>query len=401
MRFRLRRAPAPLLPVLLIVQCHSETSLDWVLDRESLEPATALLQSSVEADAFPGAVLAVGLRDTVEFVAVGHYGDDDSRQVDDSTVYDLASLTKVIGLTTAVMLLVADGAIDLDAPVNGYLPAFAGPGKEDVTVRHLLTHTAGLEGWRPLHLETGTKDEAIDSVMAATLQSVPGERYVYSDFGAITLGLIVEQVSGTSLDVFLADRVFGPLGMEWTRYRPPSEWINRITPTELDPWREGVVRGEVHDENAARLEGVAGHAGLFSIVPDLAKFAIWMLDAYHGRLSAESQPFLPADLVQAFTSRQPGPEGSTRALGWDTPSETGSSAGTMMSRTSFGHTGFTGTSIWIDPDAELFVILLTNRVHPTRENRAVLGLRGPVADSVVVGLRRRGRVNGERGAGSG
>ncbi len=388
MRFGLRRAPAPLLPVLLIVQCHSETSLDWVLDSESLEPATALLQSSVEADAFPGAVLAVGLRDTVEFVAVGHYGDDDSRQVDDSTVYDLASLTKVIGLTTAVMLLVADGAIDLDAPVHGYLPAFAGPGKEDVTVRHLLTHTAGLEAWRPLHLETETKDEAIDSVMAVTLQSVPGERYLYSDFGAITLGLIVEKVSGKSLDVFLNDRVFRPLGMEWTRYRPPSEWIDRITPTELDPWREGVVRGEVHDENAARLEGVAGHAGLFSIAPDVAKFARWMLDAYHGRLSAESQPFLPADLVQAFASRQPGPEGSTRALGWDTPSETGSSAGTMMSRTSFGHTGFTGTSVWIDPEAELFVILLTNRVHPSRENRAILGIRGQVSDSVVVGVSR-------------
>ena len=396
------RALALSLPVLCTIQCRSESSLDWVLDRESLQPVTALLQSSIEANAFPGGVLAVGLRDTVEFVAVGNYGDDDSRQVNDSTVYDLASLTKVIGLTTAVMLLVADGAIDLDDPVDRYLPAFAGPGKQVVTVRHLLTHTAGLESWRPLYLETETRAEAIDSVMAATLQSVPGDKYVYSDFGAISLGLVVEQVSGASLDVFLDNRVFRPLGMEWTRYRPPPEWIDRITPTELDPWREQVVKGEVHDENAARLEGVAGHAGLFSIAPDLAKFALWLLDAYHGRLSEESRPFLPAELVQDFTTRQPGPEGSTRALGWDTPSQTGSSAGTMMSRSySFGHTGFTGTSIWVDPDTDLFVILLTNRVHPTRENREILGLRGPVADSVVVGLRRQGRVNGERGTGNG
>ena len=383
------RALALSLPVLFTIQCRPGSSLDWVLDRESLAPVTTLLQSSVTADAFPGAVLAVGLRDTVLFTAVGQYGDEDAQSVNDSTVYDLASLTKVIGLTTAVMLLVADGAIDLDNPVDSYLPAFAGPGKQAVTVRHLLTHTAGLEAWRPLHLETETRAEAIDSIMAATLQGAPGESYVYSDFGAITLGLIVEEVSGTTLDVFLVDRVFGPLGMEWTRYRPPPDWIDRITPTELDPWREQVVRGEVHDENAARLEGIAGHAGLFSIAPDLAKFAQWMLDAYHGRLPEESEPFLPAELVQDFTGRQPGPAGSTRALGWDTPSETGSSAGTMMSRgSSFGHTGFTGTSIWIDAEAELFVILLTNRVHPTRENRAILGIRGQVADSVIAGLRR-------------
>ena len=375
--------------IVLLAQCASESSKDWVLDRESLGPATALLRSSIEADAFPGAVLAVGLRDTTLITAVGQYGDDDPRPVGDSTVYDLASLTKVIGLTTAAMLLVAEGAIDLDSLVQHYLPEFTGTGKDAVTVRHLLTHTAGLEAWRPLHLETETRDEAIDSVMAATLQSVPGEVYVYSDFGAITLGLIVERVSGTSLDLFLEQRVLGPLGMEWTGYRPASEWLDRVAPTELDPWRGRVVLGEVHDENAARLGGVAGHAGLFSTAPDLARFAHWILDAYHGRLSADRRPFLPAELVRGFTSRQPGPEGSTRALGWDTPSETESSAGTMMSRrSSFGHTGFTGTSIWIDPDAELFVILLTNRVHPTRENRAILEIRGQVADSVIAGLRR-------------
>ncbi len=377
------------LPTVLTVQACATNSRNWTLDRESLQGATAALEASVAADAFPGAVLAVGLRDTVLFTAVGHYGDDDPRPVGDSTVYDLASLTKVIGLTTAVMLLVADRAIDLDDPVDRYLPTFAGPGKDAVTIRHLLTHTAGLEAWRPLYLETETRQEAIDSVMAASLQSAPGEEYVYSDLGAITMGLIVEAVSGVSLDVFLQDRVFGPLGMEWTRFQPPDAWLDRIAPTELDPWRGHVIRGEVHDENAARLEGVAGHAGLFSIAPDLARFSRWIIDAYHGRLAPGSSPHVPRELVRDFVRRQPGPAGSTRALGWDTPSETGSSAGTMMSRnSSFGHTGFTGTSIWIDPEAELYVILLTNRVHPTRENQAILGIRGQVADSVVAGLRR-------------
>jgi CubicO group peptidase (beta-lactamase class C family) len=388
MRIDHGKAPVLLLTALVSANACAAGSSNWVLDRARLEPAQALLQSSVAADAFPGAVLAVGLRDTVEILSVGRYGDDDPRPVTDSTVYDLASLTKVIGLTTAAMLLVADKSIALDDPVDRYLPSFAGPGKDAVTLRHLLTHTSGLEAWRPLYLETESRDEAIDSIMAASLQSVPGEEYVYSDLGAITMGLVVEAVSGVALDDFLQDRVFRPLRMQWTRYRPPAAWTDRIAPTEMDPWRGHVIRGEVHDENAARLEGVAGHAGLFSIAPDLARFARWIIDAYHGRLAPGSRPYVPRELVRDFVRRQPGPPGSTRALGWDTPSDTGSSAGTLMSRSSFGHTGFTGTSIWIDPEAELFIILLTNRVHPTRENEALLHIRGEVADSVIVGISR-------------
>jgi CubicO group peptidase (beta-lactamase class C family) len=350
---------------------------------------TALLESGVEEHAFPGAVVTVGRDTQVVFTAaVGRYGDDDPRPVTDSTVYDLASLTKVLGLTTAVMLLVSEGQIDLDAQVSSYLPEFSGNGKQGVLVRHLLTHTAGLPSWRPLHLETETRDEAIDTVFATPLQSTPGEQYAYSDLGAITLTLIVEQVSGTELDVLLENRVFRPLGMDWTRYRPPLEWHERTAPTEFDPWRDEIVLGEVHDENTVRLGGVSGHAGLFSIAPDLARFATWILDAYHGRLAPDAPLYIPRGIVSEFTKRQPGPEGSTRALGWDTPSPEGSSAGTMMSRSSFGHTGFTGTSIWIDPETELFVILLTNRVHPTRENNAIRRYRGMVADSAVVGVRR-------------
>ncbi len=350
---------------------------------------TTLLEAGVEEHAFPGAVVVVGLEGQVVFTdAVGHYGDDDQRPISDSTVYDLASLTKVIGLTTSAMLLVADGKLDLDAAVSEYLPTFSGDGKQDVLVRHLLTHTSGLPAWRPLHLVTETREQAIDTILASPLESAPGERYVYSDLGAITLTLIVEHLSGMRIDALLEYRVFQPLDMRWTRYRPPSEWRERIAPTELDPWRGEVVRGEVHDENTVRLGGVSGHAGLFSIAPDLARYAVWILDAYHGRLSPEAPLYIPSDIVKDFTRRQPGPEGSTRALGWDTPSPEGSSAGTMMPRSSFGHTGFTGTSIWIDPETEMFVILLTNRVHPTRENNAIGRYRAMAADSVVVAIGR-------------
>jgi CubicO group peptidase (beta-lactamase class C family) len=361
------------------------------------EDVRRLLASCVESGAFPGAVLTVGTRDSVlSTLAVGHYGQDDLRPVDDSTVYDLASLTKVIGLTTAAMLLVSEGRLDLDQRLSGFFPELNGKKNGRITIRQLLTHTSGLPAWRPLHLETESREEAVDSVLAATLENEPGTNYTYSDFGAITLGLVVEHVSGVGLDELVVERIFRPLGMTWTRYLPPRAWRERITPTEDDPWRGHVVRGEVHDENAARLGGVAGHAGLFSTAPDLARFAQWILTTYHA--SVDSSDMVPIDptTVRFFVTRQPGPEGSTRALGWDTPSADGSSAGTLLSRRSFGHTGFTGTSIWIDPERDLFIILLTNRVHPTRENSAMGWVRPQVADAVVraVGGRADGRTGG-------
>jgi CubicO group peptidase (beta-lactamase class C family) len=347
----------------------------------------SLLDSSVAEGVFPGAVLLVGHEGRVVFsTAVGRYGIGDRRSVSDSTVYDLASVTKVLGLACATLMLTAEGKLDLDRPVAEYLPRFRGPMKDQVAVRHLLTHTSGLTAWRPFHLETQTRAEAIDSILAAELEFVPGTRYLYSDLGAITLTLIVESVAGESIDRLLERRVYRPLGMDWTRYRPPAQWIDRIAPTEDDPWRGRVVRGEVHDENTVRLGGVSGHAGLFSIAPDLARYAQWMLDGYHGRLAPSSEPYVTPELVRMFVTRQPGPDGAVRALGWDTPSAEGSSAGSLMSRNSFGHTGFTGTSIWIDPERELYVILLTNRVHPSRENREIGKVRPLVADAVVAAL---------------
>lgn len=359
-------------------------------DTSALRWVTEFLANEADAGAFPGAVLVVGWRGAIVWrTAVGRYGEDDPRPVTDSTIYDLASLTKVVGLTSATMFLVAERRLDLDASVADYVPAFSRPEKPTVLVRQLLTHTAGLPPWLPLHLETSSRPEALERVHASRLEAPPGTRYAYSDLGAIVLTEAVEAAAGERLDRFLAHRLFEPLGMEHTRYLPPAAWRNQIAPTERDPWRGRVLRGEVHDENAARLGGISGHAGLFSSGLDLARFALWLLDAYHGRLRPGVSPSLPAWVVRDFTRKQPGPPGSTRALGWDTPSPGGGgSAGHRLSPSSFGHTGFTGTSIWIDPERELFIILLTNRVHPTRTNNAIRRIRGIVADSVVAALTR-------------
>ena len=328
------------------------------------------LQSEVDS-AYPGAVLAAGMigRRTI-YTAVGHYGLDDPRPVDTTTVYDLASVTKVVGLTTACMLLVNEGKLDLDAPVQRYVPAFRGTNKERVTIRHLLTHSSGLPAWRPLYTETTTRATAFALVDTTALVSEPGSTMAYSDIGAIVLTQAVESITGQRLDAWLTARVFGPLGMRDTRFLPPAEWKERIAPTERS--QDGtIIRGTVHDENAWRLGGVSGHAGLFSTAPDMVRFVEWLL----------ARPD-----VRDWTRRQNTPPGSSRALGWDTPSGANSSAGTKLGPLAFGHTGFTGTSIWIDPEKGLFIVLLTNRVHPTRENGRISRVRPRVADLVAAAL---------------
>jgi CubicO group peptidase (beta-lactamase class C family) len=340
------------------------------------DSVVAYLRSQVDS-AFPSAVVAVGSGGRIVLLeAVGHYGIDDPRPVTPETVYDLASLTKVIGLTTACMMLVKEGKLDLDAPVQRYVPAFQGAGKEHVTIRHLLTHSSGLPAWRPLYIEATTRITALALADTTPLAAEPGQVMVYSDLGAIVLTQAVETITGERLDQFLDRRLFGPLGMTSTRFLPPPAWRDRIAPTERS--QDGtIIRATVHDENSWRLGGVSGHAGLFSTAPDLARFATWLLRAWH------------TDSLRAreFTRRQGLPPGSSRALGWDTPSET-SSAGTKLGPNAFGHTGFTGTSIWFDPDRDLFIILLTNRVHPTRENARIVRVRPRVANLVVDALSR-------------
>jgi CubicO group peptidase (beta-lactamase class C family) len=384
------RRVAPAAATLLALGCAGRANVAPAAPsspRGGFDPVVAYLRTQVDS-AFPGAVIAVGRHDTVLLLtAVGHYGAGDTRPVTPQTIYDLASLTKVIGLTTAVMMLVDSGKLDLDAPVQKYVPAFqgGGPGKERVTIRNLLTHSSGLPAWRPLFAESSTREGAFALVDTTALLRQPGDTFIYSDLGAIALTQAVEAITGQRLDAFLDARLFGPLAMGSTRYLPPETWRTRIAPTENDTaFRHRMLHGEVHDENAGRLGGVSGHAGLFSSAPDLARFAQWLLDSRipPGRPAGGIGAFLPHDVVVEFTRRQQIPPGSSRALGWDTPSEN-SSAGTKLGPRAFGHTGFTGTSIWIDPDRDLFIILLSNRVNPTRANTRILQVRRRVADLVV------------------
>jgi CubicO group peptidase (beta-lactamase class C family) len=351
-------------------------------DSVALDSVTRYLRTQVDS-AFPGAVVAVGRHGRLALLAaVGHYATTDSRPVTPQTLYDIASMTKVIGLTTACMQLVDQGKLDLDATVQRYVPEFRGANKDRVTIRHLLTHTAGFPPDLPLYADTHSRAEALAMVDTAPLVTVPGERYVYSDVSAIVAMQVIERITGERIDRYLAEHVFGPLGMVATRYDPPASWRPQIAPTEYDTlFRHRLIWGEVHDESAARLDGISGNAGLFSTAPDLSRIAAMLLAG--GAWNALT--VVHAETVTEFTRRQDLPPGSSRALGWDTPSQP-SSAGTKMSARAFGHTGYTGTSIWLDPTQDLFIVLLTNRVNPTRANGRILKVRPRVADLVMTAL---------------
>ncbi len=346
----------------------------------------ATVDSAVRAGAAPGAVVGVSVHGARFYHSAGRLGVDQPRPIGPRTVYDLASLTKVIALTTLTMMAIDEGRIALDDPVRRYLPAFEGPHKEWITIRHLLTHSSGLPAHRPLWQEAPNADSAIALVLATPVDTVPGTRTVYSDLGAITVTRIIESVYGTPIDRLFDERIARPLGLRATRFRPPTSWLGRIAPTERDPWRGRIIHGEVHDENAAFLGGVSGHAGLFGSAEDLLTFGEWMLAVRNETDGGTDRvPRLGGAVVREFTRRQDLVPGSSRALGWDTPS-TGSSAGSRLSPASFGHTGFTGTSIWLDPSRNLVVVLLSNRVNPTRDNPRLAPLRGLVADRVVSAL---------------
>ena len=354
------------------------------------QPVTTFLDSAIAAGAAPGAVLGVSVAANRFVYAAGQLAAGDTTRAGPTTVYDLASLTKVVGLATATMLAVHDGRLDLDGAVQRYVPEFRGPGKERVTIRMLLAHASGMPAWRPLFREVATREEGFALADSTPLDSVPGTSTVYSDLGAIILTQAIESVYHQRIDSLLEQRVFQPLGMTSVRFNPPSDEWNRIAPTEFDAGRGRILRGEVHDENAARMDGVSGHAGLFGNVLDLLTFAEWILEGWkegksEGGNAAGLRPSLPSftpSLLQAFTRRQDLPPGSTRALGWDTPSS-GGSAGRLLSPQSFGHTGFTGTSLWIDPQHEVAIVLLSNRVNPTRDNPRWAPVRAAIADLVM------------------
>ncbi|HEX5436396.1 MAG TPA: serine hydrolase [Gemmatimonadaceae bacterium] len=348
----------------------------------------AVLKRAYADSAFPGAYAMVGSRNAIyASMGVGHLDWAPSPAPTENTMYDMASLTKVVGTTTAMMQLYESGAIGLDDPVQKYLPNWVGPHKNLVTVRNLLTHSSGLPPYKLFYKALKSPAATMAMVYATPLDTLPGVRMVYSDIGAILMGEIVRRVSGDRLDHYLAEHVFRPLGMASTMFNPPLALLPRIAPTEYEAWRDTLVRGEVHDENAYELGGVAGHAGLFSTAHDLGIFAQMMLNGgtYHG-----IHVLLPATIA-TFTTVQDSAF-SNRALGWEVPDAT-NSAGHLMSSHAFGHTGFTGTSIWIDPPRNLFIILLSNRVDPTRDNKKIYGVRVELADAVgaVVNAAEHGR----------
>jgi CubicO group peptidase (beta-lactamase class C family) len=357
------------------------------------------LDRAIEAAEVPGAVvLARMLRDGewLEHLSVRGLAVTRPERIPMAreTVFDLASLTKVMATTTAVMQLVAEGRLELDAPVAKVLPHFGEREKERVTLRHLLTHSSGLHPWRGFHetlLERerkkgeqwmGTKaarDWILESIFRSALVHEPGSAAVYGDLDFIVLGAVIEAVSGQPLDRWCESRIFAPLGMGETRFlRAPAGEAERrrFAATENCPWRGRIVWGEVHDPNAAAMGGVAGHAGLFAPADDVMRFGQALLDVWHGRSGA-----LPRERLVEFATRQSLPAGSDWALGWDTPSAGGSSSGRHFSARSIGHLGFTGTSLWIDFDAQAVVVMLCNRIHLVAK-KSKFTLRAEVHDLV-------------------
>jgi beta-glucosidase-like glycosyl hydrolase/CubicO group peptidase (beta-lactamase class C family) len=357
--------------------------------KAQLQPAYDVIEKAIASKAFPGATLAVGFRGKVAIHAFGKLSfDAKAAAATPATMYDIASLTKVVVTTTLVAKL-AEGdfavPLDLDAKVERYLPEWAGgPNAEwrhPVTVRHLLTHTSGLPPFKEYWRTSKNKQDTLAKIFAEPLDYEPGTKEIYSDLGIILMAEIIERLTGRKLDDLAKDYIFAPLAMKDTMYRPPKKIWPTIAPTEIDNnLRHRLVQGEVHDENAFAIGGVSGHAGVFSAAPDLAAFCQMLLN---GGEYAHQRVLRRATIAQ-FTAPQQ-LSGGTRTLGWAVPTEGGSS-GHYFSAHSFGHTGFTGTSIWIDPDRQLFVVLLTNRVHPTRENTKIQQVRPALHDAVMQAL---------------
>jgi beta-glucosidase-like glycosyl hydrolase/CubicO group peptidase (beta-lactamase class C family) len=354
-----------------------------------LQPAFEVVEAAIKDKAFPGATLAVGYRGKVSLHAFGKLTyDAKSPTVTISTMYDIASLTKVVATTTLVAKL-AEGdfpvPIDLDAKVERYLPEWAsGPQPEwrhRVTIRHLLTHTSGLPPFKEYWRTSKSKQDTLGKIFAEPLDYEPGTKEVYSDLGIILMAEIIERLSGKPLDALAREFIFSPLAMSNSMYNPPKKIWPSMAPTEIDnQYRHHLIQGEVHDENAAAIGGVSGHAGVFSTAPDLAAFCQMLLNGgVYGH-----QRILRRATITEFTTPQQLSSG-TRTLGWAAPTE-GGSGGHFFGPHSFGHTGFTGTSIWIDPDRQLFVVFLTNRVYPTRENQKHIKVRPALHDAVMQSL---------------
>jgi CubicO group peptidase (beta-lactamase class C family) len=345
--------------------------------------AFELIQQAIADRAFPAASIAVTHHGSI--VALKAFGrftyEPDSPETTNATVFDLASLTKVVATTSMAMILYERGLLDLDLPVVAVVAEFAGedPRRDAVTLRMLLSHSSGLPAYEKLFLRVNTRDELLSAAFTTPLTADPGSRAEYSDIGFIILGFALERIAEESLDHFCQHQVFGPLAMTHTAFKPPLPWRTSIPPTANDQsFRHRIIQGEVQDENASVMGGVAGHAGVFGTAEDLAVFAHTMLSG--------GRPILRPETLALFSRRESSPPGTSRALGWDTPSSP-SQSGKYFSARSFGHLGYTGTSLWIDPERQLSITFLTNRTWPDCANQAIKQVRPRVHDAVIESLR--------------
>jgi len=343
-----------------------------------------ILREGVAERVFPAASVEVTYQG--QLIALRAFGkftyESDSPAVTPATLFDLASVTKVVATTMMAMILYERGMLDLDAPVAAVVPEFVSASpqdrrRRDVTVRMLLTHASGLPAYEKLFLQASTRDGLLHAVFTTPLAADPGSRASYSDIGFILLGVALECLADESLDLFCRREIFAALGMTNTAFNPPMEIRAAIPPTADDrTFRHRVIQGEVYDENASVLGGVAPHAGIFSTAEDTARFACAMITGAR---------IVRHETVALFTRREPTPAGTSRALGWDTPSSP-SQSGKYFGPASFGHLGYTGTSLWIDPDRQLSITLLTNRTWPDSCNHAIKQLRPRFHDAVIEGL---------------
>ena len=341
----------------------------------NLSKALAIIDSAIDNRIFPGAQIFIAKEG--EIIASESFGkytyDDDATSVTNESIYDIASLTKVVSTTPIVMKLISMKKIGLKHTLGQFYNNIDET-KKDITINHLLTHSSGFKSFIEYYkTDMLSRELIINDILNTELDFRPGEKYQYSDLGMILLMDIIEKITGKTLDYLSRNWIYKKIGMENTMFNPKHELLNRVVPTEYDSlFRKKMLQGIVHDENAFLLGGVSGHAGLFSTAEDLGRFGQVMIN----KGSWLGNRYFKSSLIRQFTKRQNIPIGSERTLGWDTPSRNGrSSAGDFYSHNSFGHLGFTGTSIWIDPDNEVVIVFLTNRVHPTRKNNRIYGIR--------------------------
>lgn len=367
----------------------SQTAIPSAVTNSRFEPAYRVLSSAIEARAFPGCAFGVLAKGEIVLQdALGSFTfEPNAPSVKPDTIYDIASITKVLATTTAAMLLNQRGRLDLEMPLGDLLPGFVvgrapGDGARHVKLRHLLAHNSGLPGYVEFFRTATTASALFSALLDLPLEAAPGERTEYSDPGFMLLGKALEVCTGEGLASWVTREVFEQLGLTATSFCPRTAIWPSIPPTEEDgQFRQRRIQGEVQDENAWVLNGVAGHAGVFSDVPDLLRFAGEILDAVS--VTRTSRLFA-ADTVWRFAEKQ-GPDGSSRALGWDTPSAN-SSSGRHFSSKSIGHLGYSGCSLWIDLNAQVAMALLTNRTWPDRKNQSIREVRPAFHDAVLQAL---------------